>query len=341
MSLRSVCFVLAFSALAGSGCGGNSAMGPAGSGSGDSASGGAKKKYRIAVIPKGTSHEYWKSVHAGAENAAKELGNVEVIWKGPQLEIDRDGQISIVQNFITKKVDGIVLAPLDSQALIQYVKEAKQENIPTVIFDSALDDESDIVSYVASDNHQAGVIAARRMGEVLGGKGNVILLRYLAGSESTVQREEGFLETLAKEFPEIKVISSTEYSGGTPETSLDKAQQLLLKFRDQVNGIFGVCEPNATGIYGALQEERLAGKVKFIGFDPNPNLIKAMREHQMDGIVLQDPVKMGYQAVITMVEHLEGKKVEKRISTGEHVATPENMDEPEMQKLLKPQQYGE
>ena len=115
-----------------------------------------KKKYRIAVIPKGTTHEFWKSVHAGAENAARELGNVEVIWKGPLLEDDRDGQISVVQDFVTRKVDGICLAPLDSQALIKYVHEAKQEGIPTVIFDSALDDESDIVSYVATDNFKGG-----------------------------------------------------------------------------------------------------------------------------------------------------------------------------------------
>src|SRR5262245_12792058 len=174
------------------------------------------KKYRIAVIPKGTTHEFWKSVHAGAENAARELGNVEVIWKGPLLEDDRDGQVSVVQDFVTKKVDGICLAPLDSQALIPYVNEASQEGIPTVIFDSALDDEKNIVSYVATDNYKGGVIAAKRLGEALEGKGGVILLRYNPGSESTTQREEGFLDTLKKEFPDMTIVSSNEYSGTTP-----------------------------------------------------------------------------------------------------------------------------
>src|SRR6185369_11692532 len=138
-------------------------------------------KLVIAVIPKGTTHEFWKSVHAGAENAARELGNVEILWKGPLLENDRDGQISVVQDFITKKVDGICLAPLDSQALVPYVAEAKQEGIPTVIFDSGLDDESNIVSYVATDNFKGGSIAAQQLGKTLGGKGNVILLRYNPG----------------------------------------------------------------------------------------------------------------------------------------------------------------
>ncbi|HLJ12554.1 MAG TPA: substrate-binding domain-containing protein [Planctomycetaceae bacterium] len=310
---------------------------------GEKSSGGspAGRKLRIAVIPKGTTHEFWKSVHAGAANAARELGNVEIIWKGSLLENDRDGQISVVQDFVTQKVDGICLAPLDSQALVPYVKEAREEGIPTVIFDSALDDESDIVSYVATDNYKGGVLAARRLGEVLGGKGGVILLRYNTGSESTVQREEGFLDTLKKEFPNVTILSSNEYSGTTPETSLDKSQQLFIRFRDEVDGVFAVCEPNSTGMLKALEQEGLAGKVKFIGFDPSPQLIQAMREKKLHGIVLQDPVKMGYLGVMTLVEHLQGKRVEKRISTGEYVATPENMDEPEMQRLLSPPQYGE
>jgi ribose transport system substrate-binding protein len=306
---------------------------------GDGKSGG--KKYRIAVIPKGTTHEFWKSVHAGAENAAKELGNVQVVWKGPHQENDRDGQISVVQDFVTQHVDGICLAPLDSQALIPYVKEAAQEKVPVVIFDSALSDESDIVSYVATDNYQGGVLAAKRMAESLDGKGNVILLRYNPGSESTEQREEGFLKTLKADFPDITILSDTEYAGTTPEQALDKSQQLLIKYRDQVNGIFAVCEPNCTGLLKALEQEGLSGKVKFIGFDPSPELIASMREKKMHGIVLQDPVKMGYQAVMTMMDHINGKEVEKRISTGEYVATPTNMEEPEMKKLLSPQQFGE
>lgn len=320
-----------------SGCSGSGTS----TGTATSDSDGSAKKYRIAVIPKGTTHEFWKSVHAGADNAARELGNVEIIWKGSQLEDDRDGQISVVQNFITQRVDGICLAPLDSQSLGKYVHEAKQEKIPTVIFDSALDDESAIVSYVATDNFQGGVLAARRLAEALDGKGGVILLRYNPGSESTKLREEGFLETITKEYPEITILSSNQYSGTTPETSLDRAQQLLIKFREQVNGVFAVCEPNSTGMLKALEQEGLVGKVKFVGFDPSPELIQAMRARKMHGIILQDPVKMGYQAVMTLMEHIQGKPVEKRISTGEYVATPANLDEPKFVKLLHPQQFGE
>ena len=300
---------------------------------------GGGKKLRIAVIPKGTTHEFWKSVHAGAENAAKELGDVEIFWKSQQLEKDREGQISVVQDFITKKVDGIVLAPLDSQALVPYVQEAKQAGIPVVIFDSGLNDADTPISYVATDNKNGGALAARRLAELINNKGNVILTRYTQGSESTTLREDGFLETLKKEFPDIKVLSDNVYIGTTPDESLNNSQQLLIKFGKELNGVFSVCEPNTTGMLKALEQENLMGKVKFVGFDPAPPLLDAMRAQQLHGIVLQDPVKMGYEAVKTMVNHIRGKPTEKRVVTGEYMATPENMDSPEMKKLLSPEQF--
>jgi ABC-type sugar transport system substrate-binding protein len=167
----------------------------------------------------------------------------------------------------------------------------------------------------------------------------VVLLRYSPGSESTEQREKGFLETLAKDYPDIKVISDNQYAGTTPESALDKATDVLNKYGDQVTGIFAVCEPNANGLLGALENTGLAGKVKAIAFDPSPALIRGLVDGKVHGIVLQDPVTMGYEGVKTMVAHLEGKPIEKRIVTGEYVATPENMNTDEMKKLLDPAQY--
>jgi len=302
---------------------------------------GGGPRYRIAVIPKGTTHEFWRAVHAGAAQAADKLGDTEIIWKGSQLESDREGQIAVVQSFITQHVSGICLAPNDSQALVEYVDQAVQEKIPVVIFDSGLKDESKIVTYVATDNYNGGVIAARRMGEVLKGQGNAILLRYFPGSESTERREQGFLETLQKEFPKIDVISSDQYSGTTPEESLTKATQVLNKYKKEVNGLFAVCEPNASGCLGALEQTELDGKICFIAFDPNAALIRGLESKKVQGIVLQDPVKMGYEAVMSMHKHLQGEKVPKRIDTGSTVATPENISEPHIQQLLKPAQYQE
>ena len=314
---------------------------PGGSSAGGTAAKGeaTSKTLRIAVIPKGTTHVFWKSVHAGAEKAAKELGNVEILWKGPLQEDQTASQIDVVQDFTTKKVDGICVAPNDKQGLVAAVTEAVEAGIPVVIFDSALQDESKIVSYVATDNYKGGQLAAQRMGEVLGGKGGVVMLRYHVGSESTEKREEGFLDTLKKEFPDIRILSSDQYAETTPESSLTKATEVLNKYKDEVNGIFAVCEPNAAGVLGALKEAELGTKVKLIAFDPSENLVRAMEEGTCHGIVLQDPVTMGYQSVMAMVKKIRGETVEKRIGTGEFLATPENMKTPEMDKLLSPERF--
>ncbi len=316
-----------------SGCSGSSPV--------DNDAAGDTSTYRIAVIPKGTTHEFWKSVHAGAVKAAMELRNVEILYKGPLREDETSGQIQIVQDFIAQGVDGICLAPLDSQALIRPATEAVESGIPIVIFDSALGDESQIVSYVATDNFRGGRLAARTLVEAMGGQGNVILLRYKVGSESTEQRENGFLTELEENHPDVRVIVSNEYAGTTPSSTLSKATQLLQKHRDEVDGVFAVCEPNADGTLGALRNTDLAGQVKFVAFDPSPSLIRGLTEGTVHGIVLQDPVGMGYQAVMTLHAHLTGEPVEQRLQTGEHVATPENMDTPEIKKLLTPERFGE
>ena len=151
---------------------------------------------QIAVIPKGTSHEFWKSVHFGAQKAADEIGDVEIIWRGPVVESDTGSQIEVVKSMITRQVDGIVLAPNQKGGLVDAVEESIGEGIPVVIFDSGLDEGPDIISYVATDNYKGGQMAAKQMAAAIGEKGNVILLRYIAGSESTEQREKGFLDGL-------------------------------------------------------------------------------------------------------------------------------------------------
>ncbi|MBM4004516.1 MAG: substrate-binding domain-containing protein [Planctomycetes bacterium] len=298
----------------------------------------ARRKLVVAMVPKATTHEFWKSVRAGAVRGSK-AADVELLWKGPLSENDREGQINVVQDFITRRVDGICLAPLDSRALVSVVQEAKGEKIPTLVFDSGLDDTSEIVSTVATDNFHGGEIAAREMGRLLEGKGNVLVLRYTPGSESTNQREDGFLHVLRGEFPEIAIVSEDEYAGATAESALDKSQQLLVKYGDKVQGIFTPCEHVTLGMLRALQERELAGKIKFLGFDSSPRLVDALRAGTVHGLVLQDPVRMAELAVITLAAHLRGEKVESRIATGESLVTRENMDSQAMQRLLKPETY--
>lgn len=291
---------------------------------------------RIAVIPKGTSHQFWMSVWAGAKAAGEELGDVEILWKGPETEADTAGQIAVVKNFITSQVDGICLAPNHSQALIDVVAEANAEGIPVVIYDSGLGAGAEYVSYVATDNYRGGQLAGERMAEVLEHSGKVILLRYKEGSESTEQREQGFLDALAKE-PNIEVISSDQYAGTTTQEAMQKATQLLNKYRDQANGIFAVCEPNCNGVLEALVQTGLSGKVKFVAFDPSDRLIAGLDNGSVSGILLQDPFEMGRQSVLAIVQQIRGEQPEKKINTGEYVATPENASKPPIDRLLRPE----
>lgn len=296
--------------------------------------GAAKGKLRIAVIPKGASHQFWQSVHFGARKAADELGTVEVVWQSPAIESDTRKQIELVQQMINQGVDGICLAPNHQGSLVDVVAEANDAGIPVVIFDSGLDQGAKFVSYVATDNRNGGRLAARRLADALGGTGEVILLRYKEGSESTFQREEGFLEEIAQ-FPEIRVISSTEYGEDSVARAKTKVQQLLQR-HPEVDGLFAVCESNANGSLEALLEAELAGKVKFVAFDPSERLIEAVQAGHCDGIVLQDPVRMGYESVKAVVRAIEGQQVESFVGTGEEVATSANLADPRIDTLLHP-----
>jgi len=286
----------------------------------------------IAVIPKGTMHEFWKTVHAGAVKASREL-DVDVIWKGPIKEDDRDAQIAVVEDFISKGVSGIVLAPLDDAALRAPVANATKTGIPVVIFDSGLQG-SDFISFVATDNFKGGQIAGEHLAKLLNGKGSVIMLRYSEGSNSTMLREKGFLDAVSKHAG-LKVISSNQYGGVTPESAYKASENLLSRFKD-VDGVFCPNESTTFGMLRALQDGGFAGKIKFVGFDSSQQLIDGLKRGQIQGLVLQNPMKMGYMAVKTLVQSLRGQRVEKRIDTGATLVTPQNMNDPEMKALLKP-----
>ncbi|HWW02678.1 MAG TPA: substrate-binding domain-containing protein [Candidatus Acidoferrum sp.] len=299
----------------------------------------ATAAYTIAVIPKGTTHEFWKSINAGAIKAQRELAaqgtRVEIIWKGPLREDDRDQQIQVVENFMARRVSAIVLAPLDSQALVRPVHNALQAKVPVVIMDSGLNSD-EYVSFVATDNYKGGQMAGAEMGRMLGGKGNVILLRYQVGSASTEARETGFLDAL-KKYPGIKVISSDQHAGATRELAYQTSQNLLNRFGREVNGVFCPSEPTTIAMTKALRDFGLAGsKVKMIGFDAGSQEVLDLKHGDVQALVVQNPVRMGYLGVITAVKHLQGQKVEHQIDTGVRLVTPENMNEPESKELLYP-----
>lgn len=289
---------------------------------------------KIAVIPKGTTHEFWKSVHAGAVQAEREIGGIKVEWKGPQKEDDREAQITVVEDFIAKGVKGIVLAPLDNEALIQPVKDAAARGIPVVVIDSALNGTTHR-SYVATDNYQGGVMAAKHMGQIVNGKARLIMMRYQEGSASTMQREAGFIETIRRDFADITVLSDNQYAGATAETAMQTAENLLVRFPD-ADAVFCPNESSTFGMLKALQAAKRAGTVKFVGFDTSKPLVDALRAGEIHGLVAQNPMKMGYLGVATMVKVLKDEPVPAAIDTGAVLVTPANIGEQAIVDLINP-----
>jgi len=291
------------------------------------------KKIRLAVIPMGTTHEFWKAIHAGAKKAADELG-VEMIWKGPLKEDDRNEQIQIVETMMDAGVDALILTPLDDRALMPPVAEAKARGIPTVIFNTALKGD-DFIAYVSTDNWKGGVLAAERIGTLMRGRGKLILIRIIEGVEGNRQREEGFLGTIRTKFPGITVLSDNQYAGITTETAYQTTENLLARFHD-VEAIFTPNESTTFGCLRALQDHGLAGKVIHVGFDSSKKLIEALEKRELQGLVLQDPIRMGYDSVRVAVARLRGEPYETRIDTGVFLATPDNMNQPDIRRLLIP-----
>ena len=301
----------------------------------------AAETYTIAVIPKGTTHEFWKSINAGAVKAEREINAaagrdaVKIIWKGPLKEDDREQQVQVVENFIGRHVSAMVLAPLDRKALAAPVETAVRAKIPVIVIDSGLDSKAP-ASSVSTDNREGGRIGARELGKLLGGKGSVIMLRLMVGAASTEQREEGFLEVMKKDFPGIKILSSDQHAGATRDTAKQAAENLLNRFGKQLTGVFACNESSAAGMLLALRDAGLVGKVKFVGFDSGETLNAGLMAGHIDGLVVQNPLRMGYLGVKTAYAVLRGEKVPPVIDTGVGYVTKANFNDPALADIVHP-----
>ncbi len=286
---------------------------------------------RIAVIPKGRAHLFWQSVHAGAVKAAREK-NLDIVWNGPPTETDYTVQLQIVEAMINQRVDAIVLAPIDKTAMVGVVERAGREKIPVVIFDSGIDTEN-FVAQVATDNYKGGVAGAQRLGKILNGKGKIVVVKVQPGAASTMAREQGFFDTLQKEFPGIQVMDH-RYGMADFAKSLAVAENMLTAHPD-LDGMFASNESSTVGAAQALKA-RKGNTVKLVGFDSSPTLLEDLRSGLIDSLVVQDPFRMGYDSVISAVQKLDGQTPTKIQNLPPLVVTRENLDEPAVQRQLKP-----
>jgi ribose transport system substrate-binding protein len=289
-----------------------------------------QQKKRIAVIPKGRAHLFWQSVHAGAVAASRDTG-VDIIWNGPTSETDFTGQLQIIEAMINQRVDAICLAPIDKTVMTNVVDRAMREKIPVVIFDSGID-TSNFISLVATDNYRAGQMAAERMSKILNGKGTVAIVAVQPGAASTMAREQGFEETVRKSFPGIQIVDK-RYGWADFAKSLTVAENMLTAHTG-LDGMFASNESSAVGAAQALKARK--SKVQLVGFDWSPTLLDDLRSGLVDSLVVQDPFRMGYEAVKSAVGYLNGQAPAKINNLPPRVVTRENLDDPEIQKQLNP-----
>jgi len=299
----------------------------------DKGSSGGKKKPVVGVIPKGTTHIFWQSIHAGAKKGGDESG-VEIRWQGPPNESDRAMQIRIVDDMQTQRVNAIVLAPVDSKSLVPAVEGVFDKGIPIVIFDSGIDTDK-YTAFVATDNREGGRVAGREMLKLLGDEGGeVAIVRTMAGSQSTTEREEGFKEVV-KQNPKIKIVAEP-YGDSDRNKSQAQADTIFGNYPN-LKGFYGPNESSAFGILRAMEDRKIPpGKIKFVGFDASEELDKGLEEKKIDALVLQNPVLMGEMAVKAAAAKLKGEAVAKEQKIAPTLVTQENMHDPNMHELLHP-----
>ncbi len=292
---------------------------------------GRGSRHLVGVVPKGSTNVFWQSVHAGAIKAARE-SSFEIEWSAPSVETDAGRQIEIVESMINRRLSGLLLAPVDRVALVRPVERAAQLGIPTVIFDSALDTPK-IASYVATDNTFGGRLAARRMGQALGGQGKAAILGFMLGSASTMEREQGFQDEIAKQFPGIRIVD-LRYSNSDRAVAMAMAENILTAHPD-LGGIFADNEGSSTGASRALKS-RGASQVKLVAFDSTPQLVDDLRAGWIDSIVVQAPFAMGYKAAQSMGMLLAKQAPPARIDSGVRLIAKGDLDKTDVQELLNP-----
>lgn len=292
---------------------------------------GTRKKL-IAVVPKATSHLFWVSVQAGAMTAGQDLG-VEVLWNGPATETEYSRQIEIVDSMIARHVDGLALAAQDHTALDASLDRAARAGIPVTVFDSGVD-STNYMTFVATNNYAAGQMAARELAGLLHGKGSIAMVLHVPGSFSTMERERGFEDTMAKDFPQIHILQK-QYGMSDRSKAMAAAENILTAHPD-LDGLFASTEPSSVGTALALRSRRLAGKIKFVAFDASEDMVRDLREGTIDALVAQDPFRIGYEAVQTLVDKLHGKTPPKRIDLSARVITKPDLEKPEIKALLNP-----
>jgi ribose transport system substrate-binding protein len=321
---------VAVAAIAVAGCGGVKKHEAGGGGGGGTTSG----PIRVAVVPKAVGFSFWEDAHKGAECAASKLKNVKVSWDGVAAETDVSGQVDLLQNFLASGVNGLVYAATDAKTLANVTDQALQKGTPVMNIDSGTNPQPPSVPVFATDN----VAAARKVPDLIAQKlgkkgGKVAFIPFQAGTVTNDQRTQGFKEGL-KKHPELKLVA-TQSSQSDVNTALRVTQDILTAHPD-LNAIFAANEPGVIGAAQAVRQAGKTGKIVIVGWDAAPDEVKGVQSGAISALVVQNPFRMGYDAVNAIVKRIRNGQKSRGEDTGVTFVTKQNINDPKVQALLKP-----
>lgn len=279
---------------------------------------GAFAQKKFVLITMDSMDEHWLSVKKGAETKAKELGDVDIIFRAPAGKVDPNEQTRMVEDAINQKVDAILLAPSDKSALGPVVERAIDEKIPVVIIDSPVDAEG-YVTFLSTDNYAAGALAADTLAKLVNEKGKVGIINAQPGAGTAIARSSGFEDRLKEKYPNMKV-AGIQYSNGDKAVALNQATDMMTANPDLV-AFYGSNEGSTVGISRALEESGNIGKIKLVGFDFSKDTIIGLKNGSIQASMVQNPEKMGYDGVAAAYDNINGKEVPKHVDTGVKVVT--------------------
>ncbi len=284
----------------------------------------------IAVIAKGFQHKFWQTVKKGAEQAAKDL-DVTITFEGPDTEAQIDKQVEMVDAALSKNPVAICLAALDSKAVLGALEKAQSRGIPVVGFDSGVDSDI-VVATAATDNEAAAALAADKLAEAIGEKGEIGMVVHDQVSTTGRMRRDGFKNRIESAYPDIQIVD-IQYGEGDHTKSADAAKAIMTA-HPQLKAIYGANEGSAIGVMLAVEELGKVGKVQVVGFDSGKKQVDSIRSGDMLGAVTQNPVQIGYKAVEAAYRAYKGETVQKNIDTGFEWYDKNNVDSAVIKELL-------
>ena len=282
----------------------------------------------IPVVSKGSQHQFWQAVKAGADQAAKDF-KVKVTFEGPENETMVDKQIAMLSAALDKKPAALGFAALDSRAATPLLVKAHYAKIPVIAFDSGVDSVIPLTT-ATTDNVAAAGLAADKMAEFIGKSGEVAIVVHDQSSRTGIDRRDGFRDRMRSNYPHVKIVS-VQYGGGDQLKSAE-ITKAILEANPDIKGIFASNEGSAIGVLNGVKE--MKREVVIIGYDSGKQQKAAVADGSMAGAISQNPVGMGYKTVEAAVKAIRGETLPKTIDTGFYWWDKNNMNDPKIAAVL-------